>query len=153
MLSDEYRAYLLSDDWRSKRAKFLVGKVCAGCGSRAKLHVHHLDYANVFNETADDVVILCEICHKRVHKLHKQRNKTKGLRRLTLAWISSKHNSKRKCKPKRSQADKAAARARQWQYEADIILAKQAKLAEIRRIEADERRLMRKSLTTNTYSI
>ncbi len=64
----EYKEYLKSEEWKEKRLQFLedVGHECEQCGNRKHLQVHHLNYFNLFNETKDDVEVLCEDCHKNV---------------------------------------------------------------------------------------
>jgi len=64
-----YKHYLKSDKWQHKR--FLVlqrdGFKCRRCGSKNQLNVHHLTYANVFNEPLCDLITLCRKCHKQEH--------------------------------------------------------------------------------------
>jgi len=33
-----------------------------------KLHVHHLTYDNLGRELDDDLIVLCNDCHKQVHE-------------------------------------------------------------------------------------
>lgn len=66
---DEYNKYLLSPEWRLFRQKAFkhYGKICIKCGSKKYLQVHHLHYKNLFHEKLEDVLILCEPCHMKVH--------------------------------------------------------------------------------------
>ena len=68
--SDEYRAYFKSKSWQRKRAKviFRDGAQCRACGSRESLEVHHLIYARFTEEWLEDLITLCEKCHKAIHK-------------------------------------------------------------------------------------
>lgn len=65
-----YYQYLKSAQWREKR-KFALefyGNRCGLCGSRFNLEIHHRSYKNIFKELMEDLMILCETCHKRHHK-------------------------------------------------------------------------------------
>ena len=42
----------------------LIGKKCELCGKEEKLHKHHPNYSEPLK-----VIILCPLCHKRVHKM------------------------------------------------------------------------------------
>lgn len=57
--------YLSRAHWRTIRVKKLlaVGEQCERCGSKALLQVHHKNYASLFNESLDDLEVLCAKCH------------------------------------------------------------------------------------------
>jgi len=40
---------------------------CALCSNPNNLHVHHNNYDCFYNETENDVIVLCENCHKKFH--------------------------------------------------------------------------------------
>lgn len=64
-----YRLYLLTRHWRIARAKAIAladGK-CSTCGDKYRLNVHHLTYAHLWHEYANDVSVLCETCHNMLH--------------------------------------------------------------------------------------
>jgi len=66
----EYYAYLRSPVWKEKR-KFALqfyGNECGLCGNKHDLEIHHRTYKNIFKEPMEDLMILCETCHKRHHK-------------------------------------------------------------------------------------
>jgi len=65
-----YDIYIISDAWKEKRAKFLefYKYKCFKCGSKKFLNIHHLHYGTLGNETADDVILLCNWCHKKSHE-------------------------------------------------------------------------------------
>lgn len=65
----EYYRYLRSKVWKAKRKKLfdLRGRRCEECGFTMNLHIHHLTYKNIFNEPLEDLMILCENCHKAKH--------------------------------------------------------------------------------------
>jgi 5-methylcytosine-specific restriction endonuclease McrA len=64
-----YQAYLKSEHWQSRRRVMLklAGNLCGKCGSAESLHVHHKNYERVGRETAADLEVLCERCHKAEH--------------------------------------------------------------------------------------
>ena len=64
-----YQKYLESDEWRDRRNKRidLDEHKCQICGARHNLEVHHLTYARIFNEDIDDLITLCDKCHRTVH--------------------------------------------------------------------------------------
>lgn len=66
----KYELYLTSDHWRELRQKVLErdGHACSQCPVRARLHVHHLTYERMGRERLDDLVTLCEDCHRKVHR-------------------------------------------------------------------------------------
>jgi len=69
----EYLDYLKSKEWRAKRKQILdrdkcTCQICKWKPTKQHLHVHHLHYKNLFNENLDDLILLCEDCHGKVHK-------------------------------------------------------------------------------------
>ena len=76
----DYKLFLQSEYWNHVRQLVLVrdGYRCKLCHSQKKLHIHHKTYKNHFNEhkNLQDLVTLCEKCHKIIH------NKTKKLKKL-----------------------------------------------------------------------
>ena len=73
-ISDEYNEYLKSDKWRKKRSERLKidNYTCQKCGSGRNLNVHHLNYKHLGNENVyDDLITLCETCHKEIEKRKK----------------------------------------------------------------------------------
>ena len=64
-----YPAYLASDLWLSRRARFAEGHpaVCAQCQGQAHA-VHHVTYERLGNEDDADLCWLCEECHDEVHQ-------------------------------------------------------------------------------------
>lgn len=69
----KYRKHLKSDYWCSVRADVLTRdkNTCQHCGSRRNLQIHHLTYEHVYQEKEylQDLLTLCEDCHKTEHKL------------------------------------------------------------------------------------
>ena len=75
---NRYSEYLNSWEWRNKRIEILKldGKKCTVCDATQKdatLQVHHISYQNVGDENTDDLVTMCESCHKHVHSVDKAR--------------------------------------------------------------------------------
>ena len=64
-----YNNYLNSDHWREIRAdaKVAAGYKCQLCLSNGKLNVHHKSYANINKESLDDLMVLCDECHRKHH--------------------------------------------------------------------------------------
>ncbi len=74
-----YQKYLWSPEWRRTRnAKLLeVGHRCRRCRRTSDhLHVHHLTYDHLGHEWLDELVAVCEPCHRAVHD-----DRAKGWRR------------------------------------------------------------------------
>lgn len=69
MNSDEYRAYLRTEEWRERRAACLKEAEyrCYVCGGTKKLQAHHLTYGWVGQERPEDLVCLCDGCHGECH--------------------------------------------------------------------------------------
>lgn len=77
-----YRAYLRTPEWRKTRAAALhrAGDQCAfDPAHTGQLHVHHRTYENLGAERAEDLLVVCEECH-RVHHAHHGRPRAKARR-------------------------------------------------------------------------
>lgn len=81
---NEYYDYLKSQPWRDKRKLALqfYGNNCCLCGSRHDLQVHHRHYRTIFHENMEDLILLCESCHRMFHKkkIWKNGKKSKYMR-------------------------------------------------------------------------
>ena len=72
MITEEYKGYLASSEWRERRNACVNAyeyhcQVC-GCTSwRRAMEVHHLHYKNVGNEKPEDLVLLCIKHHIMLH--------------------------------------------------------------------------------------
>lgn len=64
--------YLNSPEWKTKRqhALKLAHYSCQMCGTPRNLHVHHVSYKNLFQETDSDLVVVCNNCHSHLHAVH-----------------------------------------------------------------------------------
>lgn len=67
----EYREYLQSPHWKAFRQWALLarGDRCERCHRKDGIEVHHLAYARRGHERLDDVVVLCQGCHRREHAI------------------------------------------------------------------------------------
>lgn len=68
-MNNKYKKYLLSKEWAQLKVDLFDyrGRICEKCSSKYNLHVHHLTYKNIFNEEPEDLIILCDKCHKTAH--------------------------------------------------------------------------------------
>lgn len=68
---NDYHEYLISPHWLKFKKEVLkhYGKKCSRCGDTKKLNVHHLNYECLGKETFNDVVVLCQSCHRKEHGL------------------------------------------------------------------------------------
>ena len=65
-----YVAYLNSKHWLRLRKYILsIKNMCEICSEKStNLQLHHKTYKNLGNENIDDFLLLCNDCHKLVHK-------------------------------------------------------------------------------------
>ena len=66
----EYAKYIKTKQWKnlSKLVKEKAGNKCTFCKSTKKLVAHHHNYINLYNETEDDLICVCNICHYKMHR-------------------------------------------------------------------------------------
>ena len=76
MTKEEYTSYLKSEYWKGYSYAIIKERefICQDCGKqfynqRNRLQVHHLHYRDVkpWSYKPDEIVVLCEECHKRRH--------------------------------------------------------------------------------------
>lgn len=68
----DYKDYLKTYDWNETRKIVLkeANYKCQLCGAKnVKLNVHHNTYENIGNEYREDLVVLCDDCHKKFHDI------------------------------------------------------------------------------------
>jgi len=67
--AEEKAHYLKSRRWAILRGfKIrLCGNKCEVCQTTGQLHLHHLTYTTLTQESLSDVVLLCPECHQRQH--------------------------------------------------------------------------------------
>lgn len=74
MSESDYMA--LSEKWKRLRENAFKrdGQKCVMCGAAYPLEVHHRRYPKAWGaETLDDLVTLCDDCHKKLHEEKKRR--------------------------------------------------------------------------------
>jgi len=78
----KYNKYICSKAWGRKRKEAFAyhGRECAFCGKKHNLHVHHKNYKTLFDEDMDDLLVLCEPCHMKIHN-RKSKKKPKKIKR------------------------------------------------------------------------
>ena len=66
----EYSKYRKTKKWKTLASlvKEKAGNKCVFCGSEKKLVAHHHNYINLYNETEDDLICVCNICHYKIHR-------------------------------------------------------------------------------------
>ena len=67
----QYRNYLRSREWKDKRKLVLIrdGYMCQHFGSfYGDLQIHHVTYIRLGAELLEDLLTLCDDCHKAEHK-------------------------------------------------------------------------------------
>lgn len=71
MSNVNYSEYIQSPEWRERAEKVRAeyDNRCYICGSSDNLHVHHISYKRLGNESERDVVCLCRDCHMKVHEI------------------------------------------------------------------------------------
>ena len=99
-----YKQYIKSNERKQKRQKYIIEKwnKCEICFKKSKhLHLHHRNYDNVWNEKEWDLILLCWICHKKIHFIE-----NKDLWKIKV-WLDSKTLEEREeiIKQRRSKDD------------------------------------------------
>ena len=63
--------YMQSEKWRTLRfSRLMIAQYkCESCGSFHNLNLHHVTYERLTQEELEDVAILCEACHTKLHNL------------------------------------------------------------------------------------
>ena len=67
---ESYKEYLQSPRWKAIRKRLYkeYNYKCALCGSGKNLNVHHITYENLGEENDEDLTVLCQVCHKKIHE-------------------------------------------------------------------------------------
>jgi len=66
-----YKEYLISPHWQYVRKTMLkyADYRCQICNAgNTPMHIHHRCYDNLGNEPPADLIVVCERCHKFIHK-------------------------------------------------------------------------------------
>ena len=66
---EKYKKYRKTKKWKTLTSlvKEKAGNKCIFCKSGKKLVAHHHNYINLYNETEDDLICVCNICHYKIH--------------------------------------------------------------------------------------
>lgn len=66
---EKYQLYLCSREWAERRMPVLMrsGGKCERCLHYDLDHVHHVSYANKYNEPPEDLAGFCRFCHEFTH--------------------------------------------------------------------------------------
>ena len=67
----DYKQYLKTAHWQTVREQALdfAEHRCQLCNGYNSLNVHHNTYQNIWSEKYRDLIVLCDSCHKRFHKI------------------------------------------------------------------------------------
>jgi hypothetical protein len=80
---DSYDVFLRSDIWKKIRALFNKKRInnpywqsCHGCTSKINLQLHHMRYKNInlTKVTLNNIIPLCNLCHKQLHLISRAKN-------------------------------------------------------------------------------
>ena len=74
----DFKNYFSSKHWNYLRMKYNthlrekgMGNTCECCGKERitgyRKNVHHLTYKNIGNESFDELMVLCNVCHEKAH--------------------------------------------------------------------------------------
>jgi len=68
-----YSAYLATEHWQAFRRRIIRERgMCQKCHRTYRpLHVHHRTYERLGCELDLDVIALCNVCHRRIHRNRK----------------------------------------------------------------------------------
>ena len=69
-----YIQYLNSDEWKKIRSLVLKRdeNKCQKCKIKDAEEVHHKTYDNLYNENLEDLISVCQKCHKEIHELEEK---------------------------------------------------------------------------------
>lgn len=96
-----YNAYLQSEHWKDFRSRIIKERVqCEKCGSKEKLHIHHIHYNSLGKEKPEDVLCLCNSCHFVIHGCPPMKSKSSAyfikLYKTNLMQIASEKAKEKK---------------------------------------------------------
>lgn len=67
----EFSGYITSQEWKKLRDNRLKidNFCCVVCKNNKNLICHHITYERLYHEELTDLIILCNKCHNRIHKI------------------------------------------------------------------------------------
>lgn len=70
-----YQRYIHSKKWERRREAYFDAfeRACHICGATTKVQLHHKTYERMGAELDSDLVPLCSMHHRELHKFHDQR--------------------------------------------------------------------------------
>lgn len=70
-----YQDYLLSPEWKAKRAAVLArcNGICEACGKVPAIQVHHTTYEHIFREPLWELRGVCGPCHDGLTEMDRKR--------------------------------------------------------------------------------
>lgn len=80
---ERYGQYLKSKHWADLKYRVLVrdGYACVKCGARMWLQPHHKFYRSRWEDSQpEDLITLCDSCHRKEHKLPPRPKKVRRYR-------------------------------------------------------------------------
>lgn len=71
--AEKYGRYLTSREWSEKKQEVLkrADGICERCHLHSASQIHHLTYARKYDEPLEDLLAVCEACHRFVHGFEK----------------------------------------------------------------------------------
>lgn len=97
MDKQEYEKYLKSKHWKTKKKEYKASnriKKCLVCGNK-KYVLHHKNYENLYNESLDDLLPLCEDHHNRLHReINEGQYTFNNSYKTILSWYEKKNKIK-----------------------------------------------------------
>ncbi len=68
-----YNQLIKLPEWKKRRNQILIrdNYTCQNCGQKIHLEVHHITYRYKYPWLSpnEDLIILCEICHAKIHNI------------------------------------------------------------------------------------
>ncbi len=103
-----YDEYIQSEEWAERRSDYFLRhrRSCRACGARKDIHLHHHTYDRLFSELDEDLVALCDGCHKQVHDIHNS-DRRRSLTDVTFSFINEKRSNRRSVKRKARKKEKS----------------------------------------------
>lgn len=112
-----YSEYLQSPEWLRLRTLKIasVGSKCETCGSTDRLHVHHLKYVRRELTMLRHLLVVCENCHRSIHRVLGNGTSATGLTRaqvLSMFGVKKHRGTRKISEKKRLKRERKAERKR-----------------------------------------
>ena len=78
-----YKNYIQSKEWFDMKIDLLQIRgckceICQIAKSPCKIQMHHITYKNLYNESPNELMLLCNKCHMKIHGLIKKKKVKKN---------------------------------------------------------------------------